>query len=76
MLKAYAQSPEMQARYLEMNAITKAHIFKADGLFTLFLTGEDESIGFSEFSAKRKRDVIQYWADCKVTSIVLDTITR
>jgi hypothetical protein len=76
MLKAYAQSPEMQARYLEMNAITKAHIFKEDGMFVLFLTGEDESIGFSEFAAKRKRDVIQYWNDCKVSTITLDTKTR
>lgn len=76
MLKAYAQSPEMQARYLEMNAIKKAYIFKEDGMFVLFLTGDDESIGFSEFSAKRKREVVQYWKDCNVTSITLDTKTR
>lgn len=76
MLKAYAQSPEMQARYLEMNAITKAHIRKEDGFFTLFLTGEDESIGFSEFSAKRKKDVVRYWKDCNVCTIVLDAVSR
>jgi hypothetical protein len=76
MLKAYAQSPEMQARYLEMNAITKAHIFKEDGMYVLFLTGEDESIGFSEFSSKLKREVVKYWDDCKVANITLDTKTR
>ena len=76
MLKAYANSPEMMKAYLDMNAIKKAHIRKEDGQFILFMTGEDETIGFEEYSASRQRDVIKYWDDCKVPNIVLDTITR
>ena len=77
MLKAYANSPEMQKRYLELNAFKKAHILKDDdGFFCLFMTGDDETIGIIEFSAKRKADVLQYWNDCNVTEIVLDTKTR
>lgn len=76
MLKAYANSPEMLKAYLDMNAIKKAHVRKEDGQFILFLTGEDETIGFEEFSAARKRDVLKYWNDCRITNIVLDTTTR
>jgi hypothetical protein len=76
MLKAYANSPEMQKAYLEGNAIKKAFIYNCQQQFSLFLTGEDESIGFFEFTAPRKRDVLKYWEECKVQGITLDTVTR
>lgn len=76
MLKAYANNKPMQAQYLQRNGITNARIIKNDGMFELFLTGANTSIGFAEVSKPRKKDIIQYWADCKVDRIVLDTICR